>query len=102
MAPKLPMLFALLFGVLHAVFVLTTIVPNGTSGESAAWGFLLYDFPLHWLVNNLNWGTPFRYDSGRHYVLFFSIVGTLMYVAFGFCLGAMLKLLLRTLRGEWR
>jgi hypothetical protein len=102
MASKLPMFVALLFGGLHATFVLTTLVPNGTSGESAAMAFILYDLPLHWLVNHFDWGMPFRYDSGRHYVLFFSVVGTFLYFVCGFFIGATMRLLLRTLRGEWR
>jgi hypothetical protein len=82
-----PWLLALGFAGLHIAFVVTDLAPNGTSGESAALGFLLYDYPLHLLVNHFTWGAPFRFDSGPHYVLFFSIVGTLMHGAIGFCLG---------------
>jgi hypothetical protein len=95
---NLPLLLALTFGGLHLIFALADLVPNGTSGESAALGFLLYDYPLHWLVNHFNWGAPFRFDSGRHYVVFFSIVGTLMHGAFGFFLGFLLVSLSGLLR----
>jgi hypothetical protein len=84
---SLPLLLALAFGGVHLIFALSHLVPNGTSGESAALGFLLYDYPLHWLVGHFDWGTSFRFDSGRHYVVFFSIVGTLMHGVFGFLLG---------------
>ena len=101
-----PVLFALLFAGLHVVFALTELVPNGTSGESAAPGFLLYDYPLHWLVYHFNWGAPFRYDSGEHYVGFFAVVGTLMHGALGFCFGTLIKALVGLLRttsnNRWR
>jgi hypothetical protein len=93
-----PVLLALGFAGLHLVFVATALAPNGTSGEGAAFGFLFYDYPLHVLVNHFNWGAPFRFDSGRHYVLFFSIAGTLMHGAFGFCLGVLGRFCLRLLR----
>ena len=91
-------MFALLFGCLHAVFALTELVPNGTSGESAAMGFLIYDAPLHWAVNHFNWGAPFRFDTGRYYVVFFSTVGTLMHAAVGFLFGLLGSALVRALR----
>lgn len=94
----MPLLLALAFGGLHLVFVLTELAPNGTSGESAALGFLLYDYPLHWLVGRFDWGSPFRFDSGRHYVAFFSTAGTLMHGVFGFLLGILLGSLLGPIR----
>src|SRR5450432_1144421 len=94
MRVSLPILFALVFGGLHVVFALSELVPNGTSGESPALGFLLYDYPLHWLVNHFAWGGPFRFDSGRHYVWFFSVAGTLMHGVLGFCLGILVRSLL--------
>ena len=99
---NLPLLLALTFGGLHLVFVLTNLVPNGTSGESAALGFLLYDYPLHWLVSHFDWGAPFRFDSGRHYVVFFSIVGTVMHGVFGLFLGFLLVSLIGLFRFKRR
>jgi hypothetical protein len=93
-----PGLLAVGFAGLHLVFVATELAPNGTSGESAAMGFLLYDYPLHILVDHYDWGTSFRFDSGRHYVLFFSAVGTLMHGALGFCLGVIAQSCARLLR----
>jgi hypothetical protein len=93
-----PWLLALGFAGLHLVFVVTELAPNGTSGEGAAFGFLFYDYPLHVLVNHFNWGAPFRFDSGPHYVLFFSVAGTLMHGALGFCLGKLGQFILRLLR----
>ena len=99
---SLSILLALVFGGLHLVFALTELVPNGTSGESAALGFLLYDYPLHWLVNHFDWGASFRFDSGRHYVSFFCVVGTLMHGMLGFCFGTLLRSLLGLLQSRWR
>jgi len=92
------LLLAIAFGGLHLVFALTELIPTGTSGEGAALGFLLYDYPLHWLVGHFAWGAPFRFDSGRHYVAFFSIVGTVMHGVFGYVLGFLLRSLVDALR----
>ena len=83
---------------MHAVFALTQLVPNGTSGESAAMGFLIYDLPLHALVNSFDWAAPFRFASGRHYVLFFSTVGTLMHAGIGWCVGALVSAVAKLMR----
>jgi hypothetical protein len=99
---NLPLLLAFTFSGLHLIFALSDLIPSGTSGESAALGFLLYDYPLHGLVGHFDWGTPFRFDSGRHYVVFFSIVGTLMHGAFGFLLGFLLVSLVRAFRSKRR
>ena len=65
-------------------------------GEGQAFWVALLDFPLILLLEVVPGGARILYHSVPAYIWFFSIVGTLMYSAIGYCVGALLRFLIRS------
>ena len=88
----------MIFAVLHLLAVVAPLVATQGSGEGQAFIVALVDFPLVMLLNALPNGSYILYKSSVAYVWFFSIAGTLMYAAIGYCLGILMRALVTRLR----
>jgi hypothetical protein len=55
---------------------------------------MLFDFPLVLLLQALPRGGYILYGSTVAYVWFFSIAGTLLYAAIGYCVGVLFRALI--------
>ena len=95
---RVPWICALIFAAFHLLAVVTTLVATQGSGEGQAFTVALVDFPLVMLLNALPNGGYILYNSVVAYVWFFSIAGTLMYAAIGYCFGVLLRALVTRLR----
>jgi hypothetical protein len=78
-----------LFGLFHLLTIVSTLISTRGSGEGQAFAVLLLDFPLVLLLQAIPGGGIILYNSTTAYILFFSIAGTLMYVAIGGLLGVL-------------
>jgi hypothetical protein len=83
----------LIFAAFHLLTVVTTLVITQGGGEGQAFTVVLVDFPLVMLLQALPNGSHILYGSTVAYVWFFSIAGTLMYAAIGYCFGVLLRAL---------
>jgi hypothetical protein len=89
----LPWICATLATAFHVLVVVTPLVATQGRGEGQAFAVALVDFPLVMLLKALPYGGYVLYDSAVAYLWFFSIVGTLMHAAIGYCVGVLLKAL---------
>ncbi len=67
------------------------------AGEGQAFLVALLDFPLVALLQAIPGGGKILYNSQDAYVLFFSVVGTLMYAVVGYAIGALVRAVLARL-----
>jgi hypothetical protein len=94
---QIPWICALIFAAFHVLVVVTTLVATQGSGEGQAFIVALADCPLVVLLNALPNGSYILYGSAVAYVWFFSVAGTLMYAAIGYCFGVLLRALVTRL-----
>jgi hypothetical protein len=73
--------------------VVSTLLATHGAGEGQAFTVLLFDLPLVLLLQAVPRGGYILYGSNVAYVWFFSIAGTLMYAAIGYCFGLLLRAL---------
>jgi hypothetical protein len=91
MRRRIPFIAATLFAPFHIITVVVTLLSSRGAGEGQAMLVALIDFPLVWLLQTVPGGGHILYNSVRAYILFFSVVGTLMYAAaVGYGAGAVL------------
>ena len=95
---QIPWICALIFAAFHLLAVVTTLVATQGQGEGQAIFVALVDFPLLMLIEALPNGAYIMYNSRAAYIWFFSIAGTLMYAAIGYCFGVLLRALVTRLR----
>jgi len=81
----------------HIVIVVWTLVTSSGAGEGQAFLVALLDFPLVALLQAIPGGGKILYNSQHGYVLFFSVVGTLMYAVVGYAIGALVRAVLARL-----
>jgi len=79
------------FALFHVVIVVSTLFTSRGAGEGQAFIVAIFDFPLVLLLQALPGGGHILYGSTTAYVWFFSIAGTLLYAAIGYCMGALLR-----------
>ena len=91
MRRRIPVVTATTFALFHFLTVVVTLLSSSGSGEGQAMLVALIDFPLVWLLQQVPGGGFILYNSVPAYVLFFSVVGTLMYTAVGYGVGALLQ-----------
>lgn len=89
---------ATVFATLHVVLVAVPVVISGGNGESQAFAVMIFDFPLAWILDQVDWGRDILYGNlgvigHRIYVIIFSIGGTILWA----CLGALLAYVIRRL-----
>ena len=100
---SLPWICALVFAVFHLLVVVSALLATRGTGEGQALTVALFDFPLVLLLEALPNGRYILYSSTTAYVWFFSVAGTLMYAAAGYCFGALTRalatLIMRTRKG---
>jgi hypothetical protein len=90
---RLPLICALAFAAFHLLSAVSTLLATHGTGEGQAFTVALFDFPLVLLLQALPRGGYILYDSPVAYVWSFSIAGTLMYAAIGYCFGVLLRAL---------
>jgi hypothetical protein len=93
-----PLISASVFVCFHLLTIVWTLISSGGHGEGQAFAVLLLDFPLVLLLQALPSGGHILYGSVTAYVWFFSIAGTLMYAAFGYFLGVLLRAVIRRVK----
>lgn len=93
-----PWMCALVFALFHVVVVVSTLFATHGAGEGQGFTVLLFDFPLVILLQALPRGGYILYSSTVAYVWFFSIAGTLLYAAVGYCVGALVRALMTRIR----
>ena len=98
----MPWICALIFAAFHVLTVVTTLVATQGQGEGQAFFVALVDFPLLMLLQALPNGAYVMYHSKVAYIWFFSIAGTLMYAAVGYCFGVLLRALVTSVRKGMR
>jgi hypothetical protein len=91
MSRFVPLICALIFALLHVLTVVVTLFATHGSGEGQALTVALLDFPLVLLLQAVPRGTYILYGSTEAYVWFFSIAGTVMYAAVGYCVGILIR-----------
>ena len=84
----------MIFGLFHIVTVVWTLLSSSGGGEGQAFLTALLDFPLVALLQAVPGGAKILYDSRGNYILFFCVVGTLMYAVAGFAIGALVRAVL--------
>jgi hypothetical protein len=85
-----PWICALVFALFHVLTVVLTLLATRGSGEGQAGMVVLLDFPLVLLLQALPHGGYILYNSIEAYVWFFSVAGTSMYAAVGYCVGTLI------------
>lgn len=98
MRRSIPWVCAFVFAAFHVLTIVTTLFATGGVGEGQAFAVLFLDFPLVLLLSAVPKGGYILYNSTTAYVWFFSIAGTLMYAAVGYCFGVLLRALITRLR----
>ena len=91
MTRRAPLLCAVVFALFHVLTAVWTLLSTGGVGEGQMWTILILDYPLVVLLEALPGGGHILYNSTAAYTWFFSIAGTLMYAALGYCLGVLLR-----------
>jgi hypothetical protein len=100
MRRQLPLIGASVFALFHAVMVVSTLIATRGAGEGQAFIVALFDFPLVLLLQALPGGGHILYGSTIAYVWFFSVAGTVLYAAIGFCAGILLRALIARSSGR--
>jgi hypothetical protein len=95
---QIPWICAVIFAAFHVLVAVTTLVATQGSGEGQAFIVALVDCPRVVLLDALPNGSYILYGSPVAFVWFFSIAGTLMYAAIGYCFGVLLRALVTRLR----
>jgi hypothetical protein len=91
---RLPGICALLGTSFHVLTVVAMLLVTGGQGEGQAFWVALLDFPLILLLEAVPSGARILYNSVPAYIWIFSVVGTLMYAAVGYCVGVLLRFLI--------
>jgi len=94
MSPLLPLICASVFALLHALTVVSTLLYSNGAGEGQAFIVAVFDFPLVLLLQALPGGGHILYGSNTAYFWFFSVAGTFLYAAIGYCVGVLLRALI--------
>lgn len=84
---------ALVFAVFHVLVVVSTLLATRGVGEGQAFTVALLDFPLVLLLQAVPNGGYILYNSTTAYIWFFSVAGTLLYAAVGYCFGVLIRIL---------
>ena len=86
-----PLICASFFALFHMIMVVATLFSSHGAGEGQALFVAIFDYPLVLLLQALPGGGHILYNSTVAYVWFFSIAGTLLYAAVGYCAGVLLR-----------
>ncbi len=91
---------AMVFATLHVILVAVPVVTSGGNGEGQAFAVVIIDYPLVWILDQLDWGRGILYGNlgsyGRWaYVLIFSLGGTIFWASVGALLAYGIKRLFR-------
>ncbi len=89
-------IMSLIFALFHVLTIVSTLITTGGSGEGQALAVLFLDFPLVLLLQVIPGGGYILYYSLTAYILFFSIVGAIMYAV----VGGMFGLVVDKIRGR--
>ena len=76
-----------LFALFHIVVVVFPVVSSGGGGESQAGLVIFFDTPLVALLSRVPGGNRILFNDVTAYMIFFSVVGTLMYLCCGALIG---------------
>ena len=75
------------FALFHIIVVVFPVVASGGNGESQAGAVMLFDMPLVFVLERVPGGGRILYNDVGAYMVFFSVVGTLMYASCGALIG---------------
>ena len=99
MSRKAPWVCAGIFAAIHVVLVAIPVISSGGVGEGQGLAVALFDAPLVFLMLRTHAGTCILYGclepSPIPYVIFFPVVGTLMYAVFGYLVCVLFRPLFR-------
>ena len=76
-----------ILAIIHIAVVVIPLVSSGGCGEGQAFLVYCFDFPLVVALDSIPGGGRILYHGVTTYVLFFSIVGTVMYASAGGFIG---------------
>jgi hypothetical protein len=91
---------AAVFATLHVILVAVPLISSGGHGEGQAFAVVIFDFPLVWILHQVDWGREILYgnlgaNGHWRYVLIFSLGGTIFWASVGALLAYGIKRLLR-------
>jgi hypothetical protein len=75
------------FGLFHIIVVVLPVIASGGGGESQGMRVAIFDMPLVVVLDHVPGGGRIVYYDVGAYLVFFSLVGTLMYASCGALIG---------------
>lgn len=89
-----------IFALFHLIVVVFPVISSGGSGESQGWLVVIFDMPLVVVLNHVPGGEKILYNDVTAYMIFFTVVGTLMYACCGALIGFVIDKI-RTRKRAW-